>query len=42
MRLRYNRLSLKQYIEEHQIDQVLVLYSVSNFTTDNNLALLKR
>ncbi len=40
--LRYNRLSLKQYIEEHQIDQVLVLYSVSNFTTDNNLALLKR
>lgn len=38
--LRYNRTSLRQYIQEQGIDQVLVLYSCSNFATDSNLALL--
>lgn len=38
--LRYNRTSLKQYVADHDIDQVLVLYSNSNFSTDGNLALL--
>lgn len=40
--LRYNRTSLKQYVEENGISQVLVLYSLSNFTTDGNLFLLGR
>jgi hypothetical protein len=35
--LRYNNMSLKSYVEENGIDMVLVLYSVSNFTTDTNL-----
>ena len=35
--LRYNNLSLKQYAADHEIDQVLVLYSAANFTTDQNL-----
>ena len=35
--LRYNNTSLKKYVADNQIDQVLVLYSVSNFTTDQNL-----
>ena len=35
--LRYNNTSLKQYVADNGIDQVLVLYSVSNFSTDNNL-----
>ena len=35
--LRYNNTSLKKYVAENGIDQVLVLYSVSNFATDNNL-----
>lgn len=38
--LRYNRTSLKSYIAENDIDQVLVLYSNSNFATDGNLSLL--
>jgi hypothetical protein len=38
--LRYNRTSLKTYIAENGIDQVLVLYSNSNFATDGNLPLL--
>ena len=38
--LRYNRLSLNQYVQDNGIDQVLVLYSNSNFSTDANLALL--
>ncbi len=38
--LRYNRMSLKTYIAENNIDQVLVLYSNSNFATDSNLPLL--
>ena len=35
--LRYYNLSLKQYVAEHEIDQVLVLYSTANFSTDQNL-----
>jgi len=38
--LRYNRTSLKNYIAQNGIDQVLVLYSNSNFATDGNLALM--
>ena len=38
--LRYNLMSLKQYVVDNDIDQVLVLYSNSNFSTDANLALL--
>ena len=40
--LRYNRTSLASYVEENGIDQVVVLYSISNFATDNNLFLLSR
>ncbi len=35
--LRYNNMSLKQYAADNGIDQVLVLYSASNFTSDANL-----
>ena len=35
--LRYNNMSLKQYVEDNEIDQVLVLYSANNFNTDQNL-----
>ena len=35
--LRYNNMSLKQYVAVNQIDQILVLYSASNFSTDTNL-----
>ena len=35
--LRYYNLSLKQYVAEHEIDRVLVLYSAANFSTDQNL-----
>lgn len=35
--LRYNNMSLKQYVADNEIDQVLVLYSGSNFSTDRNL-----
>ena len=38
--LRYNNISLKSYIEENDIDTVVVLYSFSNFVTDQNLFLL--
>jgi len=38
--LRYNRLSVKNYVEENGIDRVLVLYSASNFVTDSNLFLM--
>ena len=38
--LRYNRTSLRQYVADNGIDQVLVLYSNANFATDSNLALL--
>ena len=35
--LRYNNKSLKQYVADNGIDQVLVLYSANNFNTDENL-----
>ena len=35
--LRYNNLSLKQYVADNGIGQVLVLYSAANFSTDQNL-----
>ena len=40
--LRYNMNSIPNYVEENGIDQVVVLYSFSNFATDNNLFLLGR
>ena len=40
--LRYNRMSVKNYVEKNGIDRVVVLYSLSNFTTDGNLFLLGR
>ena len=38
--LRYYKLGVNQYIEEHGIDQALILYSMSNFTSDTNLVFL--
>ena len=35
--LRYSNMSLKQYVADYGIEQVLVLYSASNFSTDANL-----
>lgn len=37
MDLRYYKASIANYVAEHNIDQVLVLYSVDNFVTDGNL-----
>ncbi len=41
MDLRYYRDSLALYAEENDFDSILVLYSVSNFSTDRNLFLLE-
>lgn len=38
--LRYYKSSVAQYIDEGQFDMVLVLYSVANFTSDENLFML--
>ncbi len=38
--LRYYRQSIKAYAEENGVDEVLVCYSVANFSTDANLFLL--
>lgn len=40
MDLRYYRASAAKYVEENGIDQVAVVYSIPNFITDRNLALL--
>ena len=40
--LRYNRNSIRQYVEENAIDSVVVLYSFANFTSDTNLGFLTR
>lgn len=40
--LRYNLNSVQQYVQDNDIDQVLVLYSFNNFATDKNLGLLAR
>ncbi len=39
--LRYYKDSLAMYADENDFDSILVLYSVSNFSTDRNLALLR-
>ena len=38
--LRYNATSVKDYVTQHDIDAVVVLYSFSNFITDRNLGLM--
>ena len=40
--LRYNRLSVCAYIQENNIDMVLVLYSFDQYTSDHNQFLLAR
>ena len=40
--LRYNATSVKTYVEENDIDAVVVLYSFSNFISDQNLGLMAR
>jgi hypothetical protein len=40
--LRYNLTSVKSYVEEHDIDAVVVLYSFANFATDPYLFLMGR
>ena len=40
--LRYNLTNIRSYVEEHDIDTVIVLYSFANFASDSNLALLDR
>ena len=40
--LRYNLTSIQSYVEEHDIDTVIVLYSFANFTIDDKLFLLGR
>lgn len=40
--LRYYRLPVAQYAAEHAIDDIVVMYSVQNFTTDNNLLFLSQ
>lgn len=39
---RYYKLSVADYIQENNIDQALVLYSVSNFVNDKNLVWLAK
>ena len=39
---RYYHLSVKEYVEQNEIDQALVLYSVPNFVTDGNLFWISR
>lgn len=39
---RYNKTPVSQYITDHGIDQVLVLYSVANFVSDSNLFVLSK
>ena len=38
--LRYNRLSIKNYVKEKGIDQILILYSFDNYIEDENQFLL--
>lgn len=40
--LRYNKDSVKKYVEDNGIDAVVVLYSFSNFASDKNLKALGR
>lgn len=38
--VRYNMTSIKDYVEQNDIDQVVVLFSISNFVSNQNLFLL--
>ncbi|NLL39222.1 MAG: hypothetical protein GX254_06525 [Clostridiales bacterium] len=40
--LRYYKFSIAEYIEENQIDMVLINYSVSNFSSDTSIFLASR
>ena len=40
--LRYNRLSIKDYVKENGMNQILVLYSFDNYLEDDNQFLLTR
>lgn len=40
--VRYNLNSVQQYVEDNDIDQVLVLFSVANFSTESNLFVMSR
>ncbi|MEM5781526.1 MAG: hypothetical protein AAGU02_10285, partial [Lawsonibacter sp.] len=40
--LRYNLTSIKDYVAQHEIDAVVVLYSFSNFMSGTNLFALGR
>ena len=40
--LRYYRASLSDYISQNGFDDVLVCYSIDNFSTDSNIFLLGR
>ena len=40
--LRYNRLSVADYVREHDIDLVLILYSFDTYATDENQFILTR
>lgn len=40
--LRYSREDMQAYLTEHEITDVLVLYSISNFVSDKNIYKLKR
>lgn len=40
--LRYYRTSVYDYLEENELEEVLFLYNIANFTTDTNLIWLKR
>lgn len=40
--LRYNLMNVRDYMAQNEIDQAVVLYSLSNLITDNNLFLLSR
>ena len=39
---RYSKISIPQYIADNDIDEALVLYSVSNFVSDKNLVWISR
>lgn len=40
--LRYYRLSVAEYADENEIDDIVISYSVQNFVTDNNLLFLSK
>lgn len=38
--LRYYKDSIQQFIQEHPVNEILIMYSMKNFAEDNNLGLL--